>query len=196
MACQGVLVEMGDLKRIAWGSLKVFHFLAPREHWHLPVLGTGVGSPSHCWPSFWLSSVLVTHRGNIVSNFLCSTFFEKANFLLQILQHCCHSSHAVWLLPCMPLFWHDFLFHQGHLTPLSGSYFIFSHRLRGRRWHISTFVVLLSWRHALRRDCFFPLLYPVPSEVAKMWECLFLWHAGPRILGQMIVVWWTGLGSP
>ena len=30
----------------------------------------------------------------------------------------------------------------------------------------------------------------------QLWECLFFQHSGPRILGQIIVVWWTGFGSP
>ena len=32
--------------------------------------------------------------------------------------------------------------------------------------------------------------------IRTLWECLFLQHSGARILGQIIVVWWTGLGSP
>ena len=32
MVCQEVLEGMGDPKRIAWGSLRVFPFLAPRGH--------------------------------------------------------------------------------------------------------------------------------------------------------------------
>ena len=156
----------------------------------------GVGSPSHCRPSLWLGPILVAHRGGVVPDHLRLAFFKEANLLLQILQHCSHSSHEVRLLPCVPLLWHDVLLSQRHLTSLSGGHFIFSHELRGREWHISTFAVPWSWRHALRRDCFFPFLYLVPSGVAKMWECIFLQHNGPRILGQIIVVWWTGLGSP
>ena len=41
-------------------------------------------------------------------------------------------------------------------------------------------------------------LLETPSSLIRclLWECLFLWHTGPRILGQIIVVWWIGLGSP
>ena len=35
----------------------------------------------------------------------------------------------------------------------------------------------------LWRDCFFPLLYPVPSGVAKMWVCLFSSAHRPKDLG-------------
>ena len=117
----------------------------------------GVGSPFHCRPSLWLGPILVAYMGGVVPDLLHFAFFEEANFLLQILQYCSHSSHGVRLLLC-----------QGYLASLSEGHFIFSHGLRGHGWHISTFAIPWSWRHVQRRDRFFPFLYPVPSEVAKM----------------------------
>ena len=48
MACQGALAGMGDPKKIAWGSLRVFPFPAPKGHFHLLALDTG------CWLPFLL----------------------------------------------------------------------------------------------------------------------------------------------
>ena len=64
-------------------------------------------------------------------------------------------------------------------------------RLRCRRWHIGTFTVPWSWSHALQRDCFFPLLYLVPSGVAKI--CWFFLDGAQvqvetRTLGLLLVV--------
>ena len=173
MACQGVLVGMGDPEKISWRFPKVFPLLAPGGHWHLPVLGTKGWFPLPLPTLLLAGSYLGCPQGGIVPDLLRFALFEEANLLLQILQHCSHSSHGVQLLPCVPLLWHNLLLCQGHLGSLSGGHFIFSHGLRGRGWHISNFVVPWTWRHALRRDCFFAFLYLVPSGVAKMWKCFF-----------------------
>ena len=132
-----------------------------------------IGSPSYCWPFFWLDPFLVNQGRGIVFNLLGSSFFEKTDLLLEVLYHLCHSDHRVWLSHLAPLPWGDFVFYQGYLIPLPRIHFIFSHGFWCRGWQVSTLAVPWPWSRALRRDYFFLLLCPVPSVVALKWGFLF-----------------------
>ena len=177
--CQGVLVGMGDTEKIAWGYLRAFPFLVPKGHWHLLAWDTG-----GCLPLLLLTLPLVGLYTSWPQGALSLISWVLPSLRRQI--SCCKSFSIFTIQATVSSSYLAHLCLKTTFCSTKGTSFLYleatSFSPIGSDATGGTLVPLLFLDLGailLRRDCFIPPLYLIPSGVAKMCGSFFGQYPGP-----------------